>query len=244
MNLKALIALVPVVAVVGFTWADVAATNDTGQPDEASQESPAPGSRFQDCPKCPEMVIVPAGSYRMGSLLWEGGRRKYEGPRHEVVIAVPFAIGRYEVTVAEFGWFVDETGYSAGNHWRSPGFDQNVRHPVVGVSWEDARAYVAWLSWKFEEEYHLPSESEWEYAARAGTETVYSWGNEIGVGRATCIGCGSQWVRRTAPVGSFAANAWGLHDMHGNVWEWTRDCWKRQLYGSALGRQCVGARRM
>ena len=97
---------------------------------------------------------------------------------------------------------------------------------MINVSWEDAEAYVAWLSRETGEAYRLPSESEWEYAARAGTTTRYTWGQDIGRNRANCGDCGSRWDGdRTAPVGSFAANGWGLHDMHGNVWEWVADCW-------------------
>ncbi|MCY4026289.1 MAG: formylglycine-generating enzyme family protein [Acidobacteria bacterium] len=97
---------------------------------------------------------------------------------------------------------------------------------MIDVSWEDARAYAEWLSAETGERYRLPSEAEWEYAARAGTTTAYSWGADIGQNRANCDGCGSRWDNeQTAPAGSFAANAWGLHDMHGNVWEWVEDCW-------------------
>ena len=98
--------------------------------------------------------------------------------------------------------------------------------PVINVSWDDAQAFVGWLSQETGESYRLPSEAEWEYAARAGTETRYSWGDEIGTNRANCDGCGSQWDdRQTAPVGSFPPNPFGLHDMHGNVGEWVEDCW-------------------
>ena len=103
----------------------------------------------------------------------------------------------------------------------------------MNVSWEDAVAYVRWLSGQTGERYRLPSEAEWEYAARAGSVTAYSWGNEIGRNRANCHGCGSQWDdRQTAPVGSFGPNGWGLHDMHGNVLEWVQDCWNGS-YGGA-----------
>ena len=213
---------------------------------------------FRDCPECPEMVVVPAGSYRMGSPSYEQGRQENEGPAHEVTIAAPFAIGVYEVTVAEFGRFVDETGYSAGSScrtydsgadrdWRNPGFRQSGRHPVACVSWNDAQAYAAWLSRKTGEEYRLPSESQWEYAARAGTSAARPWGEgESGQCRHANGADESAkenypWVRvascrdgheRTAPVGSFGANGWGLHDMLGNVWEWTEDCWNDSYAGA------------
>ena len=191
----------------------------------------------------------------MGSPSYEQGRHEDEGPVHEVTIAVPFAIGVYEVTVAEFGRFVGETGYSAvsscwtyeggegaertDRSWRNPGFGQGGRHPVVCVSWNDAQAYAAWLSRETNEEYRLPSESEWEYAARAGTATARYWGErESGQCRHANGPDGSftehYSVRgaschdghvHTAPVGSFAANGWELHDMLGNVFEWTEDCW-------------------
>ena len=224
---------------------------------------PKAGDRFRDCPECPEMVVLPAGSYRMGSPSYEQGRRDDEGPVRKVTIAAPFGLGKYEVTVAEFGRFVDETGYSAGNScrsyeggkwenragrgWRNPGFGQSGRHPVACVSWDDAQAYVAWLSRKTGEEYRLPSESEWEYAGRAGTATARYWGEgESGQcrhangadasGKERYSGWSAASCRdghvHTAPAGSFAANAWGLHDMLGNVWEWTEDCWNGSYAGA------------
>ena len=211
------------------------------------------------------MVVVPAGSYRMGSPSYEQGRQEHEGPVHEVTIAAPFAIGRHEVTVVEFGRFVDETGYSTGNScrtyeggnwesragrgWRNPGFGQSGRYPVACVNWDDAQAYAAWLSREAGEKYRLPSESEWEYAARAGTATARYWGEgESGQCRHANGGDASvkerysdwNWTMascrdghvHTAPAGSFAANGWGLHDMLGNVWEWTEDCWNGSYTGA------------
>ena len=184
---------------------------------------PKAGDRFRDCAECPEMVVVPAGSYRMGE----------EGQQHEVTIAAPFAVGKYEVTFAQWDACARDGGCP-----RSPdiaddsGWGRGQR-PVINVSWDDAQRYLRWLSGKTNEPYRLLSESEWEYTARAGTQTAYSWGDEIGVGRANCDGCGSRWDdRQTAPVGSFAANPWGLHDMHGNVWEWVEDCWNNSYAGS------------
>ncbi len=230
----------------------------TVQPIALRKAGPMVGDRFRDCPECPEMAVLPAGSYRMGSPSYEQGRQENEGPVHEVTIAAPFAIGVYEVTVAEFGRFVDETGYPAGSScitfdggadrgWRNPGFRQNGRHPAACVSWNDARVYAGWLSQKTGEEYRLPSESEWEYAARAGTSAARPWGEgESGQCRhangADASAKDHPLVRaascrdeheRAAPVGSFGANGWGLHDMLGNVWEWTEDCWNDSYAGAS-----------
>ena len=178
----------------------------------------------RDCPECPEMVVVPAGSYRMGDDYW--------GPIHEVTIGAPFAVGRYEVTFAEWDACARDGGCPRGEHIAQDGWGRG-RRPVIIVSWDDAKRYVQWLSRKTGKPYRLLSESEWEYAARAGTETAYSWGDEIGVNRANCRDCGSQWDHsKTAPAGSFGANAWGLHDMHGNVAEWVEDCWNGSYVGA------------
>ena len=181
----------------------------------------------RDCAECPEMVVVPAGSYRMGR----------EGQQHQVTIGAPFAVGKYEVTFAQWdacarGRGCPRTKNVVGSVARDRGWGRGQR-PVINVNWDDAQRYVQWLSRKTKKSYRLLSESEWEYTARAGTETAYSWGDEIGVGRANCDGCGSRWdVRQTAPVGSFAANSWGLHDMQGNVGEWTEDCWNDSYAGA------------
>ena len=177
----------------------------------------------RDCGECPEMVVVPAGSYRMG----------WEGQQHEVTIGAPFAVGKYEVTFAQWDACARDGGCPRSERIAGDiGWGRGQR-PVIEVSWDDAQRYVRWLSGKTNEPYRLLSESEWEYTARAGTQTAYSWGDEIGVGRANCYGCGSRGdERQTAPVGSFAANPWGLHDMHGNVWEWVEDCWNDSYAGS------------
>lgn len=164
------------------------------------------------------MVVVPAGSYRMGS-----ENSHSERPVHTVTIGAPFAVGRHEVTFAQWDACVRSGGCPRGGA-NDEGWGRGNR-PVINVSWDDAQSYVRWLSEKTKKPYRLLSESEWEYAARAGTETAYSWGDEIGVGRANCDGCGNRHDNeQTAPVGSFAANGWGLHDMHGNVFEWVEDC--------------------
>ena len=226
-----------------------------------------PGRAFRDCPECPEMVVVPAGSYLMGSPHDEEKRQKNEGPRHRVTIAKPFAAGKYEVTRREFGAFVSATGRDIdggcwywnieekkakrdiARSWRSPGYEQTDLDPVVCVNWDDARAYVAWLSNKTDKEYRLPSEGEWEYAARGGTRTSRYWGDDASAECTHANGADGTlkahysdwpWVVascrdgfvHTAPAGSFSANGFGLHDVLGNVWEWVEDCWNERYVGA------------
>ncbi len=178
-----------------------------------------PKDSFTECAKCPEMVVVPAGEFTMGSP--PTGELDDATPQHKVTIARPFAVSKFEVTFDE--WDACEADGDCKNvkDWRGWG---RGRQPVINVSWDDAKRYVAWLSKFTGKTYRLLSEAEWEYAARAGTETVYSWGDEIGKNNANCDGCGSEWDgRQTAPVGSFAPNAFGLYDMQGNVAEWLED---------------------
>ena len=188
------------------------------------------GKKFRDCPGCPEMVVVPAGSYEMGSPPGEGGRDDDEGPVHRVTISERFAVGVYEVTFREW-----DACHRDGGCSRNPddsGWGRGER-PVFSVSWEDVLDYVDWLSAETGEEYRLLSESEWEYVARAGTVGRYHWGNGVGRSRANCDGCGSRWDgKQTSPVGSFPSNDFGLHDVHGNVWEWVEDCWHGSYEGA------------
>ena len=190
------------------------------------------GSRFRDCAACPEMVVVPEGSFTMGSPLEELDRHSDEGPAHQVTISDPFAVGRYELTFAEW-----DACYEAGGCSHDPndgGWGRGNR-PVVEVSWNDAQEYVTWLSATTGFQYRLLSESEWEYVARAGTATRYWWGDDIGDNLANCHRCGSPWdIRQTAPVGSFAPNEFGIHDVHGNVWERVQDCWNESYEGTPV----------
>jgi formylglycine-generating enzyme required for sulfatase activity len=233
-----------------------------------------PGSVFRDCPSCPEMVVIPAGSFTMGSPVEEkswaaahGGSSAAvadEAPQHRV--AVPsFALGKYDVTRGEYGAFVREThhppGDGCGSHvtrnwekdpslsWEHPGFPQTDRDPVVCVSWQDARAYIAWLNQKVRrggagapnEAYHLPSEAEWEYAARAGTTTKFYWGDDDAAAPAYAwfqVNSGCERPKglscdhgHTHPVGAKPPNAFGLYDMAGNVWQWTEDCYDNSYAG-------------
>ena len=185
---------------------------------------PSPGETFQDCDECPKMVVIPSGRFTMGASSREGGDSN-ERPMRRVRIDYRFAVGVYEVTFDEWYACVDAGG--CGNYIPDDMRWGRENRPVVNVSWDNAQSYVSWLSDRTGKTYRLLSESEWEYVARAGTETAYSWGDSIGVNRANCNGCGSQWdAKMTAPVGSFSANAWGVHDMHGNVREWVQDCIK------------------
>ena len=183
---------------------------------------------FRDCANCPEMVTIPAGSFTMGSPTTE----LYRGAesQHRVTIPKPLAIGKYEVTFAEWDACVADGG-CGGNRSDDFGWGRGTR-PVVGVNWNDVKAYTAWLSRKTGKPYRLLSESEWEYAARAGATTAFSFGGTISTRQAnydgsTSYGSGPTGENRqkTMPVGSFPPNRFGLYDMHGNVWEWVEDCW-------------------
>ena len=188
---------------------------------------PKVGERFRDCVACPEMVVVPAGSFLMGSPESEWGRDGDEGPVHRVEIAEPFAIGVYEVTFAEWDTCAADGG--CGGYLPDDKRWGRGRRPVINVSWEDAQAYVRWLSAKTGKRYRLPSESEWEYAARAGTRTPFHTGETISTDQANYR---EGIYGQTVAVGTFDANEWGLYDVHGNVWEWTQDWWNSSYTGA------------
>jgi formylglycine-generating enzyme required for sulfatase activity len=221
-----------------------------------------PGESFRECAVCPEMVVLPAGSFTMGSPESEKGRNSWEGPQHVVTFVHPFAVGKFEVTVEQFAAFVRETSYDAGSScwtieggtfndrsgrsWRHPGYEQTRSHPAACVSWRDAKAYAEWLSRKTGATYRLLTEAEWEYAARAhvgpGPAPRYSYGDDeskicshgngldqaakgslAGAGSWDFVACGDGHAF-TAAAGRYAPNGFGLHDMLGNVKEWTEDC--------------------
>ena len=196
-----------------------------------------PGKRFKECAECPELVVVAAGSFMMGSPVSEERRDDNEGPVHRVTIGSPFAVGVYEVTFEEWDACVRDggcRGYRAGDAGWGRG-----RRPVINVSWRDAQDYVRWLRRETGEEYRLLSESEWEYVARAGTRTAFHFGRTIMTSQANfdgnyTYGSGKkgEYRKRTLPVGSFAANGFGLYDVHGNVWEWVADCWNDSYHGA------------
>ncbi len=192
----------------------------------------------RDCPECPEMVVVPPGSFVMGSPASEEGRLDLEGPQRTVTIARAFAVGRFEVTFAEWDACVADGGCN-GYRPSDEGWGRGNR-PVINVSWNDAQAYVQWLSNRTGKRYRLLSEAEWEYVARAGTTTAYPWGSSAShefanYGKDGCCDGLAQgrdrWVN-TAPVGSLPANRFLLHDMHGNVAEWTEACSNESYAGA------------
>ena len=175
-----------------------------------------------------EMVTVPAGTFLMGSPGSELGRSDGEGPQHQVTIQT-FAISRYAATFEQYDAYIEATG---GVLPSDEGWGRDNR-PVINVSWEDVQGYIAWLNERSGGNYRLPTEAEWEYASRAGTNTAYSWGDKVGSNNANGRECGSRWGgQKTAPVGSFAPNALGLCDMHGNVWEWVQDCYVASYEGA------------
>ena len=192
----------------------------------------AGGENFRDCPACPEMVVIPAGRFRMGCLSSQSCSRD-EKPVRDVAIDQVFGLSVNEVTFEQ--WDVCASAGGCGGYrpddWGSGGRGDQ---PVINVSWNDAQSYVRWLSEQTGHAYRLPTEAEWEYAARAGRATKYSWGNDIGRNLANCNGCGSQWdVNRIAPVGSFPANAFGLHDMHAT---YGNGCWIAGTAATAVRR--------
>jgi formylglycine-generating enzyme required for sulfatase activity len=224
----------------------------------AGQTAPAQdrGDRaFKECPECPTMVGIPAGDFVMGSPAKEDGRFENEGPQHAVSIKA-FALAQYTVTAEEYLAFLRDSGYQPapcngllGMGWNSADKAQSYapfavlprRWPAMCLDWKDAGAFIAWLNAKLKKTrpeikgspYRLPTEAEWEYAARAGTRAARWWGETVGKNNADCNGCGSPWDNKElADVASFSPNPFGLYGMLGNVWEWTADCWHRSYVGA------------
>ena len=217
--------------------AEEKAARKRAEEEARKREAMRPGRVFRDCPECPEMVVVPAGSFMLGSPSWEEGRHDDEGPQHRVTIPAPFAVGKYEVTFAE--WDACVVAGGCGGDWlKDEGWGRG-RRPVMLAGYFDAQSYVKWLSRRTGENYRLLSEAEWEYAARAGTTGPLHFGSTISTDQANydgnyTYGSGRKGVYRekTVPVGSFPANGFGLHDVHGNVWEWVEDCWHDSYAGA------------
>ncbi|HIE02320.1 MAG TPA: hypothetical protein EYP59_18900, partial [Thiotrichaceae bacterium] len=205
---------------------------------EAQLQEPKPGpagevfrDRLKDGSSGPEMVWIPKGRFKMGDI--QGGGDSDEKPVHWVSVK-KFAMGRYELTFAEYDKFATATSRKKPS---DEGWGRGNR-PVINVSWLDVTAYAEWLSTQTGQHYRLPTEAQWEYAARAGTKTKYWWGNDLGKNRAACDGCGAKWgwdaKHMTAPVGSFAANPFGLYDTAGNVWEWTCSEYENRYNGKEI----------
>jgi formylglycine-generating enzyme required for sulfatase activity len=190
-----------------------------------------PKDSFKECDGCPEMVVLPAGSFTMGSPAnWEDRQeREREGPQHSVTFARQFAVGKFAVTFDEWDACVADGGCD-GYRPSDEGWGRD-RRPVINVSWNDAKAYVEWLSHKTGKNYRLLSEAEREYVTRAGTSTPFWWGSSILPQQANYD---SKWGyrERTVPVDTFQANPWGLYQVHGNVSDWTEDCWNASYSGA------------
>jgi formylglycine-generating enzyme required for sulfatase activity len=226
----------------------------------ATQAPPKQGAAFRDCADCPEMLVIPSGSFAMG---FDGGEtpQRYDGPVRQVTIAKPFALGKFEITNAQWKKFIDDTGYAMPDwcrvwsygkkewarddsaDWRDPKLNRPPLddEPAVCLTWKDSQAYVAWLAEKTGKPYRLPTEAEWEYAARAGTSTRFFWGDDANEGcaygniydqtadaefhfswePAKC----TDGYASLAPIGRFKPNPFGLYDIVGNVWEWLEDCY-------------------
>lgn len=212
---------------------------------EAASTNNQLGKVYKDCDICPTMVEIPSGRFQMGS-----NERNDEKPIHTVNIK-QFSLSQTEVTKGEFATFVNALGYKteaetgdgcnvydgswqkkSDANWRNANFNQTDNSPVVCVSWNDSKEYISWLNNFTGNNYRLPSESEWEYSARAGSNSKYNWGNSIGINNANCGSeCGDSYSN-TSPVKSFRANNFGLYDMHGNVWEWVEDKWHGNYNGA------------
>ena len=201
-----------------------AAPANAPKPPATPPSSPST-SAVRDCPQCPALVLIQPGSFMMGAK----GVFPFEEPVHSVTIRSPFYIGQYEVTFAEWDACVADGACS----YAPPAQDRaSNSQPVTNVGWDDVQQYIAWLKKKTGKNYRLPSESEWEYAARAGGQTTYPWGDKMEPNRANCTGCNDPKNRRTVAVGSYPPNGFGLYDMAGNAAEWVEDCWAEN-YASA-----------
>ncbi len=253
---------ISILAIPALLWVNSVAT--------AAGVALSSGAVFRDCPDCPEVVVIPAGTFTMGSTPEETERANLrpdisprEWPAHQVTIAKPFAMGRFEITRQQYAEFVEATGQPEGEvcttwnlatgkwepvkgaSWRNPGFPQGEDHPAGCLSLDDVQSYAAWLSEKTGQRYRIPTDAEWEYVARAGTQTMQSWGdsfddickyaNSSDLDRAAVHGgleeeptrfflCHDGYVY-TAPVGSYPPNQFGLYDVIGNIWEWVEDCY-------------------
>ncbi len=227
-TIAVLIALPFVAAAQGVYPEDIAPKDIPKAPVIAPGTPLKPGDMFRDCEACPEMVVVPAGLFVMGSK-----KHKSEKPVRIVRVRKSFAIGRFETTFENWQACLDAGGctHDPDDHdWGK------VRKPVINVNHQNVKNYAAWLTKTTGHAYRLPSEAEWEYAARAGTKSNYWFGDLVGENQINCRKCGSPWSGiGSAPIGSFEPNPWGLYDMHGNAFEWVEDCWHENYEGAPKG---------
>lgn len=256
--------------------------SESSAPTTEKANLPAVATILKDCEDCPELIVVPAGRFTMGSPDAEPDRKSTEGPQRTVEIGASFAVGRYAITRDQFQAFVEATGrrsdsgcnVAVGEDWvprsklsfRSPGFPQDGRHPVVCVSWDDANDYVKWLSSKTGKSYRLLSEAEREYVTRAGTSSPYWWGSvahpdqanfdpntpsstagnanvaNAAKGKTAIVAsAAASPAKGTVPVYSYSPNPWGLFQVHGNVAEWVQDCWNNSFLGAPAKASAVEA---
>ena len=194
------------------------------KPGAAAGNAPA-SAGLRDCPRCPQVMAIPAGAFAMGSVAVFA----FEGPVHQVTIGKPFYIGQREVSFEEWDACVAEGACIYSPDDRGAG---RASRPVTNVDWNDAQQYLAWLTKKTGQKYRLPSESEWEYAARAGSGASYPWGQTMEENRANCLGCNAQPNKAAVATGSYPANGFGLYDMAGNAAEWVEDCWNDSYKGA------------
>jgi formylglycine-generating enzyme required for sulfatase activity len=235
MQMRIQVALLAAIAAFGSFW--FIASSGHAQPKSGQSTQPVrlaaageavavpePGEAFRDCPDCPELVVVPEGEFKMGS-----PDQPDEKPEHRVMITKPFAIGRREVTFEQWDACFAGGGckYKPDDH----GWGRGSR-PVIDISWEDAKGFAAWLAQRTGKRYRLPTEAEWEYAARAGTTSPFWWGRSAGSGHANCEDCGGALLHQTTPAGTFRPNAFGLYDVAGNAAEWVEDCWNETYRGA------------
>ncbi|MDZ4303579.1 MAG: formylglycine-generating enzyme family protein [Pseudomonas sp.] len=206
-------------------------------PSAQAATPPKPGTVFKDCKNCPEMVVLPTGTFKMGTPDDEVGRQPDEGPMHDVTFAKPVAISRFQVLAGEWDRYVQETGYKMPDGDDRPGrkctagkptYKTSPKHPAVCMDFAEANAYVAWLSKKTGKQYRMVSESLREYAARGGTSGPFPFpfdeGKEYSIAKHANTYGPADGYSYTAPAGSYAPNAFGVYDMHGNVYEWVEDC--------------------
>jgi formylglycine-generating enzyme required for sulfatase activity len=195
---------------------------------ESAERSLAAGQTLKECASCPDMVVITAGGFLMGSPDHEGDDS--ERPQHRVTLSRRFAVSRFLVTFAQWDACVAHGGCEHRADDRGWGRDLL---PVTDVSWDDAKSYVAWLTKQTGKLYRLLSKAEWEYAARSGSNERFPWGSDLGVGKANCPGWGSEWEdKQPSPVGTFPPNSFGLYDMIGNLWEWVEDTWHQDYNGA------------